>query len=175
MSDVDEERTCKKEIPEAQAEAQLLAEQEEMRRTGRGRPSGYSPLYAALAEKFCLLGATDLELAHMLGIGQKTLYRWQRQHPQFRQSIKRAKDQADANVVRALYRRALGCWVSDVHTTYHQGTDGCTTTHVTKELPPDPAAAIFWLKNRQRTRWRDRREYAVSKLVREMSDGDIEH
>jgi hypothetical protein len=33
---------------------------------------------------------------------------------------------------------------------------------VVKHYPPDPTAAIFWLKNRQKDKWRDKREEEVS-------------
>ncbi|HKV99172.1 MAG TPA: hypothetical protein VJN96_05075 [Vicinamibacterales bacterium] len=47
-------------------------------------------------------------------------------------------------------------------------------TSVPKQFPPDTAAMIFWLKNRQPKRWRDRREYAIANLIRDMTDGDID-
>ena len=32
----------------------------------------------------------------------------------------------------------------------------------TKHYPPDTTAAIFWLKNRQKSKWRDKQDHEIS-------------
>lgn len=153
----------------AQAQDALQAVWDKRRKAGRGRPTKYSRLYASLAEDLCSHGATDLELAKQLGVTEKTLNNWKRAHPEFLQAIKVAKETADAKVVNALYQRALGGMVTEWHVVRSGGRTVSTT--VTRELSPDTAAAIFWLKNRQRSQWRDRREVAFSRpMINAMND-----
>ena len=165
---VQEDRRVKTVVSEAEALAEI-----EKEKRGRGRPTEYQSVLAGLAEKFTLMGATDLELAGLLGISERTLNTWKRRHPEFLQSIKRGKANADANVVKALYHRATGYEATEITTTDARGRI-TTHTRVLKHYPPDTAAAIFWLKNRQRKHWRDHREYAVANLVRDMTDRDID-
>lgn len=121
-----------------------------------GRPSSYRTEFAPQAGKLCLLGATDQELADFFDVDERTINRWKQDHPEFCQSIKGGKMQADANVAEKLYQRASGYSHPDTHISNHQGT--ITVTPVTKHYPPDTTAAIFWLKNRQRNKWRDKQE-----------------
>jgi hypothetical protein len=46
---------------------------------------------------------------------------------------------------------------------------------IRKIYPPDPTAAIFWLKNRQSAKWRDKHENKVdqSSTITIMYDGGI--
>jgi hypothetical protein len=121
-----------------------------------GRPSDYQVGFNKQAFKLCLLGATDKELADFFGVTEKTLNTWKEKHPRFLQSLKDGKENADANVSNRLYNRALGYSHPDVHITSYEGD--VTLTPITKHYPPDPTSCIFWLKNRQRGKWRDRQE-----------------
>ena len=89
-------------------------------------------------------------------MGEATINRWKLAHPEFRESIKRAKEGADCQVAAALFQRAIGFSHPDVHISNYQG--GVTVTPITKHYPPDPVSGIFWLKNRQPHLWRDRVE-----------------
>lgn len=120
----------------------------------RGRPTRYRPIYAEQAHAFCLLGADDKKLAELLEVGEATINRWKAKHPEFRESIKRAKAGADCEVAAALFKRAVGYSHPDVHVSNYQGE--ITITPLTKHYPPDVTAMIFWLKNRQPELWRDK-------------------
>lgn len=117
------------------------------------RPSSYRDEYAEQAEKLCLLGATDKELADFFGVCEATINNWKNEVPAFLESIKSGKQDADSKVARRLYERALGFEHPEVHISAYQGS--ITQTPITKIYPPDPVAAIFWLKNRQPAKWRD--------------------
>lgn len=108
------------------------------------------------AEKFCKLGATDKELADFFDIAESTLNLWKTEHPKFMESIKKGKEQADAEVAEKLFKRATGYSHPDVD--IKVVNDEIVTTRLTKHYPPDTAAAIFWLKNRQKKKWRDKIE-----------------
>lgn len=122
-----------------------------------GRPTDYREEYNEQAYKLCLLGATDAELADFFNVVEKTINNWKEDYPEFLQSIKNGKDVADARVAEKLFHRALGFETTEVITASSQGfiTD---MKEVKKVFPPDPTSAIFWLKNRQPKRWRDKQE-----------------
>lgn len=122
-----------------------------------GRPSKYKKEYADQAYKYCLLGATDADLAIMFETTEQTINAWKISHPEFLESIKRGKDIADANVADRLYQRAMGYEHPEVITASYQGMIMDMKT-VTKYYAPDPTAAIFWLKNRRPKSWRDKQE-----------------
>lgn len=121
-----------------------------------GRPTKYKPEYAELAYKFCLLGATDADLARFFEVEEKTVNNWKKEYPEFLQSIKRGKELADAEIAQKLYHRAKGYEHEEDKIFQYEGEPVIVPT--TKHYPPDTTAAIFWLKNRQPQKWRDRQE-----------------
>jgi hypothetical protein len=116
-----------------------------------GRPTKYRVEYLQLAFKFCVLGATDNELAEFLGVSESTLNLWKLKHPEFCLSLKRAKMIADVKVAEALYKRAIGYSHSETHVASYQGK--FIFTELVKHYPPDVKAQIFWLRNRQPDLW----------------------
>ena len=115
-----------------------------------GRPTDYKPEYNEQAYKLSLLGHTDKDLAVFFEVAESTINNWKLDYPEFLESIKNGKENADAKVAESLYRRATG----QVKVTEETESEkGLYVT--TKELPPDTTAAIFWLKNRQRQNWTD--------------------
>lgn len=140
-----------------------------------GRPTDYRDEYCEQVEKLCKLGATDAELADFFEVTETTVNNWKITHPEFFESIKKGKIIADANVAQRLYQRATGYEYSEV--TFEKidnkvnlevtpdamiTTDAYRKKIVTKELAPDTTAAIFWLKNRQPAKWRDKTEQDIS-------------
>lgn len=136
-----------------------------------GRPSLYKDEYAEQARKLCLLGSTDKELADFFEVCETTLDTWKHEYPEFLGSIKQGKSQADANVADRLYQRAMGFTHPevDIRVIDHQ----IIKTDITKVYAPDPAAAIFWLKNRQRGKWRDKIETEHSGTMRVVSATEL--
>ncbi len=100
-------------------------------------------------------GKTLAEIADVVGVSERALYRWQESHDDFRQALKDARAKSDDQVEAALFRKAIGAvieedvFVVDKFGTEHRGT-------IKKELAPDSTACIFWLKNRQPDKWRDK-------------------
>lgn len=120
----------------------------------------YRAQYAKQAEKLCKLGATDAELADFFDVTETTINNWKIAHPRFFESIKKGKLFADAEVADKLFKRATGYSHKDVDIKVIEGA--IVETPLTKHYPPDTAAAIFWLKNRQRAKWRDKIETGVT-------------
>lgn len=122
-------------------------------KTRTGRPSKYKPEYAAQAEAYCLMGANDERLAALFGVAESTINRWKREFSEFSESLTRGKDVADAQVAAALFKSATGG-----HVITEDRVVGDAVVTLTKKVPPDVTAQIFWLKNRQPTLWRDKVE-----------------
>lgn len=127
-----------------------------------GRPSKYDPDYNTQVEKLAKLGAIDSEIADFLEIAESTLNEWKLKYPDFSESIKRGKLIADANVADRLYQRAMGFEhdSEEIKVISIGGNAGSSVERVPirKIYPPDPTAAIFWLKNRRPKEWRDKQE-----------------
>ena len=123
----------------------------------RGRKSEYKIEYADQALKLCLLGATDKELAEFFSVSEQTLNKWKKDYPEFLESLKKGKSIADANVASRLYNRAIGY---NCKATKFAASEGkiADSKEYTEHYPPDTTAAIFWLKNRQPEKWRDKKE-----------------
>lgn len=124
------------------------------------RPSKYRPEFDEQARKLCLLGATDIELADFFEVSEDSIHEWKKVHPEFSESIKKGKAQADGEVADRLYQRALGFEHPEIDLRVVNGA--IVETPITKIYPPDTAAAIFWLKNRQRGKWRDKVEQEIT-------------
>lgn len=121
-----------------------------------GRPSAYRKEYCIQVEKLCKLGATDKEIADFFEVSVDTVYEWKKVHPEFSESIKNGKEIADAEVASKLFHRATGYEHAEDDIRAVNGEIVITPT--IKHYPPDTTAAIFWLKNRQKDKWRDRQE-----------------
>lgn len=125
-----------------------------------GRPTKYKEELNETVYKLCLLGLTDNELADFLEIDVSTLNRWKLEYPNFKESIKSGKEIADSKVVAKLYERAIGYEHDEDKIFNNNGEPLVVPTK--KHYPPDPTAAIFWLKNRQPSKWRDKQEQEIS-------------
>lgn len=123
----------------------------------RGRPTAYKPEYAAQAEKLCELGATDMELADFFEVDVSTIYRWKHSHDEFCEAVKVGKEALDNRVERSLYQRAVGYSFNSEKIFHHQGI--ITRADTVEHIPPDPGAAMNWLKNRRGEVWRDKQEH----------------
>lgn len=134
-----------------------------------GRPTDYRPEYARMAATACSLGATDSDLAKLFDVSDTTIDNWKTAHPEFLGSVKEAKSLLDQQVEQSLYRRATG-WEHDAVKimAVAQGEGlGSAIEKVpyVEHYPGDTTAMIFWLKNRQPARWRDRQEVEHSGKV----------
>jgi hypothetical protein len=144
-----------------------------------GRPSGYDPeIHPGQANKLCLLGATDAEMAAFFGISESTLNLWKTKHPEFSEALKDGKQAADSDVARRLYERAMGYSHKAVKIFMPAGAAEPVYADYTEHYPPDATSMIFWLKNRQPGRWRDKVEHSgpdggpIKLMVLESGFGD---
>lgn len=94
---------------------------------------------------WCRDGLIEKQIYKNLGISKNTFYRLKKESQEFRDLLKESKDVADREVENALFKSATG----------FVGPDE-------KYYPPNTTAQIFWLKNRKKDDWRDKREQDIS-------------
>jgi hypothetical protein len=133
----------------------------------RGRPTSYKPEFVEQGYSLALLGATDAEMAAAFDISVDSLNVYKDEYPEFSASLKAGKTAADARMAESLYKRGLGFEFTEKQpiklkeVTYNERgqrqkeTERIEIVDVQRVVPPDTTAAIFWLKNRRRTEWRD--------------------
>lgn len=132
-----------------------------------GRPSSYKPEFADEAAKLCDAGATDMEIAKHFEVDVATIYRWRNKHPAFCEAVKAGKAAADDRVERSLFNRAVGYSFDSEKVFQFQGA--IVRAETTEHVPPDPGAALNWLKNRRGEKWRDKIEHEHG-VTRELAD-----
>lgn len=125
-----------------------------------GRPTKFQKAFCSQAAKLCGLGAIDKDLAEFFEVNEDTINEWKKVHPEFSESLKEAKEALDAKVERSLFERATGYSHPDTKFATFEGTIS-DSQEFTKHIPPDTTAAIFWLKNRQPTKWRDKFDHEI--------------
>jgi transcriptional regulator with XRE-family HTH domain len=108
-----------------------------------------------MAMQHCLLGATNKDLAALFGVAVSTISKWMKDFPKFSDAIKKGKEEADIRVASALFKRATG-FVKDDCEKVFQNKGDVIHANVREYFPPETAAAIFWLKNRQPAKWREK-------------------
>jgi len=122
--------------------------------TGAGRPTLYRRELCELARNYCLLGATNADLAGFFEVTTRTIDNWIAVHPEFAAAVREARAVADAKVARCLYERAVGYEHTVERTVWHLGKERPVSEKV--RLPPDTRACMFWLRNRQPQFWSGR-------------------
>lgn len=113
-------------------------------------------------------GATNIQIADAIGVTSRTIDYWlAKDHDLFR-AIKDNKNVADMMVEASLFQRAIGYQrrasrqylekklVHDEETGEAELKTVMIDHEYIEHLPPDTVAGIFWLKNRQPERWREK-------------------
>lgn len=104
----------------------------------------------------CQLGATDKDIADFFNVAESTINKWKVECESFSEALKASKADLDARVERSLYQRAVGYDAPEDKIFNNNGEPLIVPT--IKHYAPDTTAQIFWLKNRQPQRWRDKPE-----------------
>ena len=108
-------------------------------------------------------GLTDKQIADKIGIRRETLYAWRKAYPNISNALKRGKDVVDMEAEETLIKSWMGYdyWeeVQELRFNRESGRyEMQPTKKVRKHQPPNVAALIFWLKNRQPGKWREKSE-----------------
>lgn len=97
-------------------------------------------------------GWTDAQLGTYYGVSRITIGNWKRNHPEILEVFTANLATPDDGVERALYERARGYQVVETKVFVVDGV--LKTVDVIKQYPPDTTAAIYWLNNRRKGKWR---------------------
>ena len=127
-----------------------------------GRPKKLSSKDKDNILRLAKFGFTDDQISEVFGITKQTLNNYKKYDPDFFDSLKASKMLADVDVIDSLYKRATGMTVKEEKAM--SVSDGDMGSHIEKievwkELPPDPTSMIFWLKNRQPDKFREKVEH----------------
>lgn len=122
----------------------------------RGRKSGFNEIIQATILRLIKDGKTEEQIAEIIGVSKTTLTNWKGKHPYFLYAVRESRLVADELVEAALFNRALGYSHPEEKVFQYEG---CIVTHeIKKHYPPDTQAAMFWLRNRQPDRWKEKTE-----------------
>lgn len=117
----------------------------------------------AEARELGLQACTDFEAAQWFNVTLSTLNLWKVRDPAFAAALRLGKDIADGRVEATLYQKATGY---SYHSEEIKVIDNVVVrVPVVKHVPPSDTAIIFWLKNRQRAKWRDVQDHKVEGKV----------
>lgn len=116
------------------------------------RSPQYKPDFAGIAARLCRNGATDIEVADILGISLRTFSRWCLQYDDFNAAVRVGKEAADDRVERSLYRRAVGYDYTAEKVVTPKG-GGPVVMFYTEHVPADVRAALHWLAMRRPRPW----------------------
>ena len=101
-------------------------------------------------------GLTDSQMAAAFSVSEVTWNAWKKKNEKFLKSLKKGKEAADEMVLRSLYHRACGFSHPEDKIFNDNGKPLIVST--IKRYPPAPTSMIFWLKNRQPEKWRDKQD-----------------
>lgn len=150
--------TAKKRV--ARRRLPIVATAEAAARTGeQGRPLiPYDPGYDDKAITLSIAGFSHEKMADVFGVSLLVFKRWMDENPSFLTAVRFGIDQADALVERSLFRMATG-YVRDeidvrvVSMGVNVGSE--IIDHPIKRwYPPSATSQIFYLANRQRSRYK---------------------
>lgn len=132
-----------------------------------GRPTKFTDVIAAKILELAQMGKTDVQIAEITGIAERTLNYWKTNYPDFLQSLKEAKGLADQMVEASLFKTALGYDHETIEEAINERGE-VVQLRKEKHYPPNTTAQIFWLKNRKPENWRDKTE-VVNTITEEVT------
>lgn len=130
----------------------------------RGRKSAFTEDKGKIALRLAKKGKTNAEICEIVGMTSKSLIRWRKDREDFARAFKQNKIDADKEVERSLYERACGYEHESEEIKIIEGANGevsVARAPIIKKYPPDPTSMIFWLKNRQPDKWRDKKDIGL--------------
>ena len=120
--------------------------------------------------EWCMQGLTNEEMSKKLDINPDTWYKYMKQHGVLAELVQMSKSVIDSQVENALLKTALGYEYEEVKTIIEEDKNGKKRTRiekVKKHMPPNPTAQAFWLKNRKREEWSERKEIVFDTKAQE--------
>jgi len=112
-------------------------------------------------QKWCEEGSTNDIICERLGIAESTWYEYLKNNSILLELVKMSKSVIDTKVENALLKTALGYDYEEIKTVIEEDKNGKKRTRIEKtkkHMPPSSTAQAFWLKNRKRDEWSERKE-----------------
>lgn len=106
-------------------------------------------------------GLTGEQIAHNIGIHRSTFCGWIDKYEDVADAVSRGREVVDVEVENALLRAAMGYRsVEEIE----EMIDGemVVVRRITKDVPPNATAMVFWLKNRKPDVWRERKDVSMT-------------
>lgn len=159
---------------------------DEMARTTSGADDWITEDGLLLIEGWARDGITDKDIAvNQLRISERTFTRWKRDYPSIVSALKKGRAPVIEKVEKSLYDLCQVQKYTETIEEIHETPDGKKKRHVrkiTREMPPNPTAIIFTLKNLKPHKWRDKQEIKgdfgfekeVPKLYEALEKGAVE-
>lgn len=143
-----------------QAKPASLPQEQPKKKHPGGRPSKLTKKKIKTAEELSANGKIDKDIAAMLKIAERSLYRYASKNAEFCQALKRGKKIADDKAEAALYSRTIGYEYIEQNIELGHDKEGkiyVKDLRITKKtLPPDVLACQTWLNNRRPEAWRQK-------------------
>ena len=135
--------------------------------TGRGRPTLYRPELCERAREHCRHGASLDQLAGLLGVAPRSIDNWIARIPEFAAAVRDGRADAEAELDRLLYRRAVGF----TQTVQRAVVCGRRVEIVpyTRYVVPDARACMRWLCRNMPQDWRRRPDLPLRRAPRNSS------
>ena len=113
-----------------------------------------------IAYLLALLGASEKQMAEVMGVSYSTLEVWKRNKPEFQEALKKGKLKADTKVVKSFYKCAVGYYYTEEEIRIVDKKPVVVT--VRKYKPPDPWSAAKWLALRHPEHWSETHKVQVT-------------
>jgi hypothetical protein len=108
-------------------------------------------------ENYAHLGLSHEEMAPLIGLTLKEFQGWLLREPRAKLALKRGGPEATARVARVMYLNAVG-YEHDEEKVFCNAEGDVTRVQTVKRYAPNHVSGIFYLKNKDPSRWRDRHE-----------------
>lgn len=102
-------------------------------------------------------GLTDEQIAKNMKVSRSTLSKYKKEHSDISDTLKKEKEIVDYEVENALLKKALG-YTKTLNKQKVTKDGSVVDIKEDVHIAPDSTALIFWLKNRQSKKWRDKVE-----------------
>lgn len=131
----------------------------------KGRPTLLNDRLKDIIVNLAKEGKTTEQIADVISVSQSTIKNWMGKDKKLGVAIRAAKAVADELVEASLFQRACGYSHPEVKVFFDAKSLQTVEHVVTKHYPPDPVSMIFWLKNRDPDRWREKQEIEIVKDI----------
>lgn len=130
---------------------------------GKNNTKWLTNVFPRLSEirDWCMKGKINEEMCVLLSISPDSWYTYMKEHNELNDTVTAGKFIIDNRVENAVLKTALGFEYEEIKTIIEEDRNGKKRTRIEKTkkyMPLNPTAQAFWLKNRKKDEWGDRKE-----------------